>query len=194
MNSVPTTTELIAAASELLARGGYQAVQERFPEWNTSSSRLFEDDYSVVGITVFQTCMELFDSWPNRQGSLVDVISQRVGAAEKKAWDGYLVLLTPGFSADNLKIEEIRYNTTRLRKLVGTAEDLSTASDVARLLRPLLPLQTEKGSFASRSALDLLPGILARHGISQSTTTELVKAFIDRDSLMERLHKRGASS
>lgn len=194
MNALPTTTELIAAASELLQGGGYQAVREGFPEWNTSSSRLFEDAYNVVGLAVFQTCAELFESWPNLQGSLVDVISRRVGAGEKKAWDGYLVLLTAGVSADNLKIEEIRYNTTRLRKLVGTAEDLSSAGDVERLLRPLLPLQTERSTFASRSALDLLPGILAQHEIPERTTTALVRAFLEHESLMDGLHSSGATT
>jgi hypothetical protein len=85
-----TPTDLIAAASEVLSAGGYQAIRQRFSEWDTPTSRLFEDEYNVVGIVVFETCAELLRTWPDRQGSLVDVISQYVGQGESKSCAGSL--------------------------------------------------------------------------------------------------------
>lgn len=186
----PTSTDLIAAASSVLESGGYQPIRKGFPEWSTTSVRLFEDAYNVVGLAVFDTCGELLRSWADLQGSLVDVISQRVGRAENKAWDGYLVLLTAGVApSGDSGIETIRSDTTRLRKLIATGDDLSTAGDVERLLRPLLPLRRELGSIGQHSALDLLPDLLAEHGIDRGTTKLLVDSYIDQKPLMEALYR-----
>jgi hypothetical protein len=187
----PTQSELVATAAKALETGGYRPIDKGFPEWNTSSSRLFEDEYNVVGLAIFPTCRELLLSWPDLQGSLVDLISQKVGQAESKAWDGYLVLLTPGVApSDELEIEEVRYDTTRLRKLVATGNDLSAASDVERFLRPLLPLRIGKRTMTQGTALDMLPALLQVLEVDQATTRVLVDAFAKQAPLMEALHRR----
>ena len=193
--SIPMTpTDLIAASSSVLEAGGYQPIRKGFPEWNTTSTRLFEDKYNVVGIAVFTTSAELLSSWADLQGALVDVISRHVGQTENKAWDGYLVLLTAAIApSSDADIEAIRYDTTRLRKLVATGEDLSAAGDVERLLRPLLPLRTAQGSIGQGTALDLLPGLLAVQGIDKKTTEVLVKSFIEQEPLMDALHRQRGS-
>jgi hypothetical protein len=193
--SMPMTpTDLIAASSSVLEAGGYQPIRNGFPEWNTTSTRLFEDKYNVVGIAVFTTSAELLSSWADLQGALVDVISRHVGQTESKAWDGYLVLLTTGIApSSDAEIEGLRYDTTRLRKLVATGEDLSAAGDVERLLRPLLPLRTAQVSIAQGTALDLLPGLLAEQGINAKTTEALVKSFIEQEPLMDALHRQRRS-
>lgn len=189
MTSVLTPTDLFASATRLLEAGGYGQVREGVSDWGTASTRLFEDPYGVVGLAVFATCAELLESWPALQGSLVDVISRKIGSSESKAWDGYLVLLTPGPApTDGLQVEDIRYDTTRLRKLVATAEDLSTPGDVERLLRPLLPLHTERGAVTTRSALDLLPAVLAQHNIPREITDALLQAFVQHKALIEPIH------
>lgn len=186
-----TPTDLIAASSSILAAAGYQAVDDA--EWNTATTRLYEDVYGIVGMAVFSTCSELLRSWPDLQASLVGVMSQKVGRAESKAWDGYLVLLTPGVApSDDLEIEDIRYDTTRLRKLIATGEDLMTAGDVEQLLRPLLPLRFEQGALSSRSALDLIPGILADKGIDREIAADVVRSFVDRKPLIETIHRHRA--
>lgn len=186
-----TPTDLIAAASEALTAGGYQEVRERIPEWDTPTSRLFEDEYNVVGIAVSDTCGELVRTWPDLQGSLVDVISRHIGQGESKSWDGYLVLLTPGLApSEDAEIDAIRYNTTRLRKIVATGDDLRTSADVERVLRPLLPLGQEQTSLREESALDLLPRLLADQGIPIETTQLLVDAFRDQSPVLERLHQQ----
>ena len=48
-----TSTDLIAASSSVLEGGGYKPILVGFPEWNTTSTRLFEDKYNVVGIAVY---------------------------------------------------------------------------------------------------------------------------------------------
>lgn len=186
-----TATDLVAAASRALTDGGYQQIVGRFKEWDTPTSRLFEDEYNVVGVVVFDTCSELLQSWPDMQESLVKVISQHVGREESKSWDGYLVLLTAAVAPSALKeIEAVRYNTSRLRKLVATGDDLGGATEVERVVRPLLPLTQDGADLSQESALDLLPKLLADQGISKETTGILVKAFREQLPLLERLHEQ----
>lgn len=185
-----TSTGLIAAASEVLSTGGYQAIRQTFADWDTPTSRLFENEYNIVGIVVFETCAELLRAWPDRQGSLVNLMSQNVGQGESKTWDGYLVLLSPSLApSEGVEIEAVRYNTTRLRKIVATGEDLQTAGDVEQVLRSLLPLSQEQVGPGRGSALDLLPRLLAVHGIPEETTRCLTEAFREQLPLMEQLHE-----
>lgn len=184
-----TATDLIAAASQTLTEAHYQQIVRTFPAWDTATSRLFEDEFNVVGVSVFDTCGELVKMWPDLQGSLVDVISKRVGHEEAKAWDGYLVLLSPGLApSDSTAIKAIRYNTIRLRKLVATGDELRRPSDVERVLRPLLPFGQEDAIISNASALDLLPRLLTALGIPAQTTETLVKAFKEQAPMLERLH------
>lgn len=186
-----TPTDLITAASDVLIAGGYKQILLNVAKWNTTTSRLFEDEYNVVGIVVFAACSELLSAWPDLQGALVDVISQYVSKGESKSWDGYLVLLTPGFApSESTEIEAIRYNTTRLRKLIATGDDLGRSSDVELVLRPLLPLKHEQASLGNDSILDLLPWLLAERGIPKETTQLLVDAFREQTPLLERLHQQ----
>src|SRR5665213_2789683 len=111
MTAVPvplTPTDLIALASDVLASGRYRVAREGFPEWNSPSTRLFEDEYNVVGVAAFSTCSDLLHSWADLQGSLVDVISRHVGQTENKAWDGYLILLTAGIAPSEGAIPAVR--------------------------------------------------------------------------------------
>jgi hypothetical protein len=190
----PGTTDLIAAASQVLTDGGYQHIAGKFKEWDTPTSRLFEDEYNVVGVVVFDTCNELLQAWPDMQELVVNVISRHVGREESKSWDGYLVLLTPGTAPSALKdIEAVRYNTSRLRKLVATGDDLGSPRDVERVVGPLLPLARDGANLSHESALDLLPKLLADQGISKETTRVLVRAFREQSPLLEGLHEQRGS-
>ena len=152
------------------------------------------DKYGVVGLALFATTEELLDSWPDLQEALVSVISTHVGTDEGKAWDGYLVLLTTGIApSSDIEIEDLRYDTSRLRKLVATGDDLKTTADVERILRTFLPLQNGMGAIGGRTALELLPKLLAEQGVAVDTTELLVKAFISQEPLMEALHSLRAA-
>lgn len=186
-----TTTDLIAAASQVLLEGGYRQINGGVPEWSTPTSRLFEDEYSVVGLNTFETCKELLQTWPDVQAVLIDVISRHVGSEESKSWDGYLVLLTPGLApSESEAIEAVRYNTTRLRKLVATGDDLKLPTDVERVLRPLLPLGPERANLGQESPLDLLPRLLAAQHIPEEVTRVVVDAFRQQSPLLEQLHQQ----
>lgn len=188
-----TPTYLMAAASSVLEEGGYQRIDKGFSEWSTATARLFEDEYNVVGVAVFPTCGELLSAWADLQASLVDVIARRVGPAENKAWDGYLVLMTSAIApSGRLETEDVRYDTTRLRKLVITGENLNEPGDIDRLLRTLLPLPDQGGTIRQRSALAMLPEVMAQHGIRLALTEALVKAFQDQRPLMDAVHRSRA--
>ncbi|MCB9841658.1 MAG: hypothetical protein H6812_00200 [Phycisphaeraceae bacterium] len=185
-----TPTDLLVAASSVLGTNGYHTVALRAPQWQSHSNRLFEDPYSVVGVSVFDTVDSLLQDWPDLQGSLVDVISHHIGRDADKAWDGYLVLLTPAAAASRAdELESLRNDTTRLRKLVATGEDLQEASDVERTLRSLLPLSRTSDSIQLPSTLDLLPNLLTSLDIPASVTTALIDTYRDQGSMLERLHK-----
>ena len=189
-SKVMTVTDLISVSSSILETSGYQSVHTRFSEWNTTTTRLFENKYNVVGLAVFEATNELLRSWADLQGSLVEVISRYVGLSEGKAWDGYLVLLTTGIApSSDTDIEGLRYDTTRLRKLVATGEELASAGDVERVLRPLLPLQTPVGFIKEETALDLLPALLAERGVKTEFTEMLIKSFIGQEPLMDVIHR-----
>ena len=99
------------------------------------------------------------------------------------------MLLTSGLApSEAAEIEAVRYNTTRLRKLVATGDDLQTATDVNRVLSPLLPLAQEGPKLREESALDLLPGLLVPHGIPAETTRLILDAFREQAPILERLH------
>ena len=101
-----------------------------------------------------------------------------------------MVLLTPSVaSSESAGLEAVRYNTTRLRKLVATGDDLQRPTDVERVLRRLLPLSQESANLSQESALDLLPKLLADQGIPKETTQLIVDAFRNQSPLLERLHK-----
>jgi len=100
--------------------------------------------------------------------------------------------LTPSLApSEGTEIEALRYNTTRLRKIVATGDDLRTPTDVERVVRPLLPLGQEQARPSQESALDLLPKLLADQGISKETTRLLIEAFREQSPLLERLHQEG---
>lgn len=186
-----TATQLLAAASELLGASGYaQATIDTDSERGTRVSRIFEDAYGIVSVHVFDTWQQLAERWHVAQGQLVDLISTHLRSPEPKAWEGYLVLLTPGPlpAADTVAVNELRNDTNRVRKIVATGSDLGTLDEVRGALLPLLPLTLE-GPTASRiGVLELLPGLLENGGISRAVTSVVVDAYAANDSILERLH------
>lgn len=193
--SLFSPTELMKEASDVLIKGAYRQVsnkvQEKAQERDTAVSRLFENEYNLVGVVVYETCAELLRNWPDKQESLARVVSKFIGREEQKSWDGYLVLLTPenGLS-ESRRLDAVRYDTSRLRKLVATGDNLRSREDVERLLSTLVPLEFEQTRMDSQSALDLLPTLLVARGIEEENTLLLVDAFRNNSLLLEKLHNR----
>jgi hypothetical protein len=188
---LPTTSLLLAGVREVLSRAGYLSVAQLPPELSNAGGGVFEDATCVVGVRAYETWASLAAEWAAAQGALVELMSERIGRVEAKAWDGYLVLLTPA-SPDPGTVETIRYNTTRLRKLVGTGDDIRESSDLTRLLAPLLPLDLRDASMEEETSLDALPRLLESKGIIPSVTRHLIKGFLSTAPLMEHLHKHRA--
>lgn len=186
-----TATQLLAVASDLLGGSGYvEATIDTDDERGTRVSRVFEDAYGIVAVHVFDSWQQLAERWHVAQGQLVDLISAHLRSPEPKAWEGYLVLLTPGLlpAADIVAVNELRNDTNRVRKIVATGGDLGTLDDVRGALLPLLPLTLESSTASRTGVLELLPDLLANGGISRAVTSAVVDAFTANDSILERLH------
>jgi hypothetical protein len=186
-----SSTQLTAAATEILLKNGYRQVGA--PKDSPILSRLFEDEYGIVSLQVYDTWQSLRDEWNISQGQLVDLMSSRLGRPEPKSWEGYLVLLTVGDppEADRQDVVDLRYNTNRLRKLVATGQELETVDDVQTALLPLLPLNVEPPSTSDAGLLARLPDLLAGEGVDRAVTEAAVTSFLHNESIMERLHQMG---
>ena len=190
MAEAMTTSQLLAAASELLHDGGYTLVPAT-DDWVDPNSRLFEDPYGIVAVFTYETWGDLSATWQDAQGRLVDLISTHLRRPEAKAWEGYVVLLTPSPTPLDARanLAEIRYDTNRVRKLVATGDELKTLDDVLEALLPLLPLDVEEQIEASAALLDRLPALLADHGIEPQAAQSVIRAFMANESPLERLHE-----
>ena len=189
-----TATSLLAAADRTLLEGGYQRVSESvLASWPRDGVRVYEDPYCVAAVAVYETWNDLATQWIQLQEALVDLISHFWNRSDAKAWDGYLVLLTPATPTTALDAESIRYNTSRLRKLLATGDDLRLLADVTRVLAPLLPLEPVVQS-GEETALGMAPRLLAQHGIDEQAARVLVEAFEKQTGLLEALHHYGEPS
>ena len=188
MSLNPST--ILASSAELLREAGYRLVaSEAARDWQTANSKLFEDPYSLVGVVVYDTWSELAEGWPDAQAKLVNTMATRLSKTEPKTWDGYVVLLTIGHSGSNSRdISLIRYDTTRVRKLVATGEDLKALGDVKRAILPLLPLST----VGLEPFPDMLAGLkeaLATRGIDRDDAETVISAFSKNESILSALYR-----
>ena len=189
---VLNTTELLAAAVETLVAANYkQADLNTVESWGNANSRLLEDAYCVVGITVYATWEELVAGWPDAQSHLIITMSDYLKNVEAKLWDGYLVLMTPGVpsGSDRDQLEKIRYDTNRLRKLVITGDDVNTVSDVQQALLSLLPIEPEEAHDFEASTLEMLPDLIGGPDIPAASVVTVVDAFIAQEPILDRLHR-----
>ncbi len=185
-----TTSELLGAAAKALQEVGYHRA-EKFDAkpWPTPGVQLFEDPLSIAAVCVFETWHDLADRWLDAQAALADLISEHLSRADPKAWEGYLALLTPSPLSDDGRREAdlIRRDTTFVRKLVGTGDELHRGGDVIDVLRPLLPLDVEAIALDQREALDLLPELLEARGVSRAAVAAVVDAFRRQEPLVEAI-------
>ena len=188
MSLNPTT--LLASSAEFLMEAGYRLVaSEDALGWQTAHSKLFEDPYSLVGVVVYDTWSDLAEGWPDAQARLVNTMATRLSKTEPKTWDGYVVLLTPGYSgSDSRHVSLIRYDTTRVRKLVATGEDLKALGDVKRAILPLLPLSTVALK-PFRPMLAVLQEALATRGIARDDAERVISAFSKNESILLALYR-----
>ncbi len=191
-----TVTSLMAKARDVLADGGYTQVSEEVafrkqdPRWPSERARLFEDPYGLVAVVAYETWRDLDSGWLDAQEVFVEFISQHINRGEPKAWEGYLVLLTPGIGAGESAMA-IRYDTRRVRKLVASSSDVEALADIERVLLPLLPIK-EAVTREWTPALEMLPELLANKGVDEADVRILLAAFLEERPLVEELYKHGA--
>lgn len=187
-----TITDILASTTQVLETNGYQRIDINLSEyWDISNVRLFEDNYSVVAVVIYNTWEEIAGRWIEAQASFVELISKYFSSSDAKSWEGYLVLLTPGTVIQHTKNTptDIRYDISRVRKLVGTGDDIKTLDDIEQILLPLLPLQIETIDDVSESLLEMLPKLLSSDGIDEKAVDIVVKAFIEQKPIVDSLHK-----
>lgn len=187
---VLTSTEIVAAATEHFLAGGYRRVDPDVKS-NFANARLFEDEFGIVKLVVFETWSELVEKWAEAQGVLVELISKHLSRSDPKAWEGYLVLLTPGIRGRSGKQDwmGIRYNTKRIRKFVASGEDLRSIADVKAAVAALLPLDIEATIHIDASILDLIPDLIAEsRGVEPTLTDRIIVAFETQKNMLQELH------
>jgi hypothetical protein len=183
-------TQLLAAAGELLKQGGYREVSsERLESLKSDKARVYEDQYAIVCLVVFPSWTELRSRWTNVQADFVELLSKYLLRADAKTWDAYLVLLTPATALEQWQeAQEIRQDTTRVRKLVGTGEDLRSLGDVATLVSSLLPIGTaEAVTDKTETIWSLVYESLEKKGVHRDTIQSLVKSYEEQRNIMEAL-------
>jgi hypothetical protein len=183
-------TQLLAAAGGLLKQGGYREVSsERLESLKSDKARVYEDQYAIVCLVVFPSWTELRSRWTNVQADFVELLSKYLLRADAKTWDAYLVLLTPATAREQWQeAQEIRQDTTRVRKLVGTGEDLRSLGDVATLVSSLLPIGTaETVTDKSETIWSLVYQSLEKKGVHRNTIQRLVKSYEEQRNIMEAL-------
>jgi hypothetical protein len=181
---------IFALFEEQLSGSGYTTTRSLPVEIPGDQCLLAEDPYNIIAVTGFTTWAQLALHWPDAQSAFVGLIASRLSKSAPKAWDGYLVLICESSPADSAEVTRIERDTTRVRKIVGTAETLHTTNDVLRLLDPFLPLPTDTGSEAFADILEMLPGLL-QDQVSPEAVRTVVSAFRALEPPLERLHERG---
>ena len=186
-----TVTTLVAAVSEILEGAGFKAVSpSTIGIWRATETRVYEDAYSVVCAAVYETWMDLWSLWADDQASLVSLISRHFSRTDAKAWDGYLVLLTPSIVPATARHDaiDIQRNTVHVRKLFGSGDELQTVDAVRRTLLPLLPLEGDQ-ALQPRNVLDNLAPLLARYGVDEYASRVAIAAFREQRSIVAEIHE-----
>lgn len=185
-----TVTALVAAAEEFLESAAYRPIKPSLADpWKATDVRIYEDAYSIVCLAVYETWNDLLSLWSDDQANLVSLISRHFSRTDAKAWDGYLVLLTPSIVPTKARQDavDIQRNTLHVRKLFGSGDELRTVDDVCRVLLPLLPLEGHE-VLRPRNVLDTLPKLLARHGVDEMASDVAIAAFRDQRHIIAELH------
>lgn len=187
-----TPSTILAECENCLMTGGYRVARDLPDVPLPKRYYLFaEDPFGIVGLVVYEMLRDLLISWPEAQSAIAELLTRTLGQTDPKRWEGYLVLITsaPAGPEHRAELDKIRYDTSRLRKLVITGDELTVVSDIKRALMRLLPLDIEQQHIEIGSMLDYLPGLLAKRGIDEEAVHVLIDAFIEQQPLVPRLHE-----
>ncbi|MFF1251769.1 hypothetical protein ACFVYC_04640 [Pseudarthrobacter sp. NPDC058329] len=174
---------LVSQMAYLLSSSGAKLIsRSQYESWPETASA-YEDKYSIIAIWTYESFSKISDQWIAAQDEVIKLMSSNISSSDPKAWDGYLLLVTnegiPSGMADRLN--EIRTDTRRIRKLVITGDDLpGTAGSeleitqgIRRLLAPVLNVSIERSLMQS----DPLTAITDRSEFSHQMESDLMVAL-----------------
>ena len=191
VNASFTVTSLMATANKILRDASFRVAEDAMASsWRAASARVYEDSYSVVCVAVYETWADLDAWWMEDQATLVDLISNRLTRAEAKAWDGYLVLLTPSVvpTTDRLRAVRIQRDTLYVRKIVADGSELGLKDAVGHALLPLLPLEGYDVLEPS-DVFETLLSLLTSRGIEQGTAQAAITAFRQQRPIIAEIYE-----
>lgn len=185
---IPSLSALLALASEQLMAAGYRVVRDMgISAFPGERALLAEDAFGVLAVVGYETWSQLEAEWPDAQAELVGLMARRLAKSAPKSYDGYLLLLCTGSVPVPTLVAQIERDTTRVRKIVATAANLRTTSDLTRILDPFMPLALPPAAAVVTDVLDTLPDVLS--GIAKpSAVRAVVDAFKSLEPPLERLH------
>lgn len=189
-SSLFTVTNLTAATSKALFDAGFREVSLAASiDWKAAVVRVYEDEYSIVCVAIYETWADLDSHWMLDQANLIDLMSKNIVRANPKSWEGYIILLTPSIvpSSEREKAILIQRDTRHVRKLFADGGELNEIDDVTRLLLPLMPLE-EQGPLLSHNILDALPEMLSKHGVDREITQVAITAFRAQRPIIPEVH------
>ena len=192
MSAEITTGAIIGHASRTLKENGYRVVNAEEHSVSLGESALLaEDEYVIVAVKVLDTVGELIARWADVQSEFVAYLDDCLSQADPKVWECYLLLLSPGTPTESQisRIERIRLNTNRVRKLVVAGSALQTIQDVTEAMSPILPLKNLASLTEQGSGLKNLPTLLARYGADSGSVRVIVEAFEKEKSLFKELNE-----
>lgn len=183
-----TARVLLAQAQQTLREASYQiSTDSRAKASIGELCFVAEDPFGVVLLVTYETWSSLLDGWQAAQGELVRLLNEKLTQSNPKAWEGYLALLTPSPSGDERAEDEIRYDTLRVRKIVGTGESIHFIGDLTNVLMPLLPLSVGDvgATEGATSVVDRLADMLIERGVKPSVAHAVVEGFKKDEPLLE---------
>jgi hypothetical protein len=189
-----TRSAILAMMQALLADNGFRTTRDAYStSFPKDRTLLAEDDFSVLAIVTYDTWTQLLAEWLDAQAELTSLLNNRLARSAPKGWDGYLVLVCMGSAQDTTQVSSIEQDTTRVRKLVATADTLRTSGEVAHFLDVFLPIAIPESDLNTIDVLDSLPELL-KEQIQPDVLREVISAFRNLESPLERLHQLEAKS
>ena len=184
--STPSSAlSMLVEAEAILLSHAYQSVPASVVDTlQHDRMRVLEDEYGVVMLQCFDSVDALLDLWEEAQSIIVKTLSTHVIPGAARGWEGYLVLMTPARSlaADLPALMDLRYDTTRTRKIVITG-----AERLRRGLAPILPLPEQIAEASAHDPFDYLVERLEASGIPRLISTAFLEAYRDQHPLFEAL-------
>jgi hypothetical protein len=184
-----STTAILRYTLDRLTSGGYSTAVPEPDDALPEKSALAEDPFGIALVAVYETWSELVESWADAQGYLVRRISDSLSSTNPKAWDGYLLLVTPTYCESERAEDAIRYDTSRVRKFVGTGDTIRSLADLDAVLLPLLPLNdSDFGNNSDKPLRERLYAMLCAQNVQPPIAESVLASFEQRDaSVLEKL-------